>query len=78
MRASLMILAVGVWALAVGALALPQARADTLHTATVRAKTMEEAQEYASQICGQYGKRAKFMFKEAGSDGLTVYYFACK
>jgi len=73
MRAALIILALVVLAV-VG----PQARADTLHTATVRAKDMNEAQEYASQICGNIGKRAYFMYKEAGKDGLDVYYFACK
>jgi len=73
MRAALIILA-----LVVLAVSGPQAMAETRHTATVRAKDMNEAQEYASQICGQYGKRAKFMYDEPSSDGLRVYYFACK
>jgi hypothetical protein len=60
------------------ALAGAEAADHTPHTAIVRAKDMNEAQEYASQICGNIGKRAHFMYKEAGKDGLDVYYFACK
>jgi hypothetical protein len=73
MRAILIILA-----LAAAALAAAPAMAEGRHTATVRAKSIEEAQGFASDICAQYGKRAYFMFKEPGSDGLTTFYFACR
>ena len=73
MRAILIVLALAIVALA-GAPAMAEGR----HTATVRAKSIEEAQGFASDICAKYGKRAYFMFSEAGSDGLSTFYFACR
>ena len=54
--------------------------ADTVSTAIVRAKDMNEATEYASQECGAKGMRAVFMYSEPDkqNEGLFVYYFACK
>lgn len=75
MRASVFLPALGILALG----AVP-ALADTVSTAIVRAKDMNEATEYASQECGNKGKRAVFMYSEPDkqNEGLFVYYFACK
>lgn len=75
MRASVFFLALGILALG----AVP-ALAETVSTAIVRAKDMNEATEYASQECGNKGKRAVFMYSEPDrqNEGLFVYYFACK
>jgi hypothetical protein len=68
--------------IALGLLALgaAPALADTVSTAIVRAKDMNEATEYASQECGNKGKRAVFMYSEPDkqNEGMYVYYFACK
>ena len=62
------------------ALAAAPALAEAIATAIVRAKDMNEATEYASQECGNKGKRAFFMFSEPDkqNEGMFVYYFACK
>lgn len=75
MRASVFLFSLGILALG----AVP-ALADTVATAIVRAKDMNEATEYASQECGNKGKRAVFMFSEPDrqNEGMFVYYFACK
>ena len=69
-----------VFALALLALGAAPALADTVSTAIVRAKDMNEATEYASQECGNKGKRAVFMYSEPDkqNEGFFVYYFACK
>lgn len=68
------------FSLAVLALGAAPALAESIHTAIVRAKDMNEATEYASQECGAKGKRAEFMFSEPDkqTEGMFVYYFACK
>ena len=75
MRVAISLLALGIFALG----AVP-AMAETVSTAIVRAKDMNEATEYASQECGNKGKRAVFMYSEPDkqNEGLFVYYFACK
>ena len=75
MRVAISLLALGIFALG----AVP-AMAETVSTAIVRAKDMNEATEYASQECGNKGKRAVFMYSEPDKQnaGLFVYYFACK
>ncbi len=75
MRATILLLVAGLVALG----AVP-ALAESIHTAVVRAKDMNEATEYASQECGNRGKRAVFMYSEPDRqhEGMFVYYFACK
>jgi hypothetical protein len=68
--------------LALGILAFTgfQAWADTPHTATVRAKSLEEAKGPAADRCGELGKRAVFMYSEPDPQnaGMMIFYFACK